>query len=979
MAITLITGPANAGKARLVLEALRERHAHGQEPLLVVPTRADVEHYRRELALGGLVLGARVERFEGLLAEVIRRAGDTRRPLGTLARERVLAAVTTHVWEGALRPDGEAQGSESAPANIGGAGARGTVRALAAFVAELEAGHVSAARLRGALRAWAAADPVHASYATRLGGLFEAYNDALGKLGRVDPIRRAASALDTLRRKPALWGTTPVLLYGFDDFAELQLDAIETLGVSVDVPVTVSLAYEPGRTAFAGRAGTFQRLLPLAVEHRALQARAEYYAPQTRAALHHLERSLFEPQASAEVSAQGAVRLLEGRSEREELELVASEIAGLLEGGIEPGDIAVVHRSPASVSELLGEVFRARGVPYALERRMLFGSTAVGRALLGLLKAAFAPDGQAGDLLAWLRAPGVLRNPELADRLEAQMRRTGVATARQAQVLWEAEHWRIEPLERLREGAARGPLALVECMERELEYLFCAPRLHAAELLTGDELPEARALAAGRRALADLGELARGSRAVPGLAPDARDLIEILRSVECVVEEPFAAGGAVPVLDPLSLRARRVRVLFLCGLQEGVFPAPARPEPLLSEDERRALAEASGLRLGRPADALAAERYLLYAAVSRPEERLVLGWHTADDDGGLSPRSLFVDDVCDLFRADTLCVARPSAQASQAGAERGLQIAPLRDERVLADLREHRLWSASALEVWAGCPVRWFVERLLRARDLEPDPEPLARGGLAHAALRDTFEGLRRETGSARIEPKRLELARRLLHAALEEHAPEYPLSAAAERVPGIRRRLEADLERYLEHAATEGSPLEPTYLELGFGFADGEESLAPFDLGDGVLLRGRIDRVDVDSEGHSAVVYDYKGSHVLEAGKWASERAFQMALYMRAVESLLGLRAVGGFYQPLSGRDLRARGGLAAEEGIELNCVRGDARDGAELQALVDDALAGARQAAAQARMGALEPRPGTCGFADGACVYPTICRCQS
>jgi hypothetical protein len=34
-----------------------------------------------------------------------------------------------------------------------------------------------------------------------------------------------------------------------------------------------------------------------------------------------------------------------------------------------------------------------------------------------------------------------------------------------------------------------------------------------------------------------------------------------------------------------------------------------------------------------------------------------------------------------------------------------------------------------------SCPARWLVERMLRPGDLDPDPEPLARGGLAHAAL----------------------------------------------------------------------------------------------------------------------------------------------------------------------------------------------------------------------------------------------------
>jgi hypothetical protein len=93
MPITLLTGPANAGKAKVVMDALRAHHARAQEPLLVVPTRADVAHYRRELASGGLVLGVRVERFGGLLAEVLRRAGSSERQLGRLARERVLSGV----------------------------------------------------------------------------------------------------------------------------------------------------------------------------------------------------------------------------------------------------------------------------------------------------------------------------------------------------------------------------------------------------------------------------------------------------------------------------------------------------------------------------------------------------------------------------------------------------------------------------------------------------------------------------------------------------------------------------------------------------------------------------------------------------------------------------------------------------------------------------------------------------------------------
>ncbi len=105
------------------------------------------------------------------------------------------------------------------------------------------------------------------------------------------------------------------------------------------------------------------------------------------------------------------------------------------------------------------------------------------------------------------------------------------------------------------------------------------------------------------RALASAGSLEE-LRELPARHPDWRrtphELIALLRGLEVVVGggAPPGSRDAVAVLDPLALRARRVRALFLCGLQEGVFPAPARGEPYLSEEERRGLAEASGLRLG---------------------------------------------------------------------------------------------------------------------------------------------------------------------------------------------------------------------------------------------------------------------------------------------------------------------------------------------------------------------------------------------
>ncbi|HEX8714240.1 MAG TPA: hypothetical protein VF706_01620, partial [Solirubrobacteraceae bacterium] len=146
MPITLITGPANAGKAELVLDAVRRELAHGAEPLLVVPTRADAEHYLRELAGGGAAIGVRVERFAGLLAEIVARAGVAEPVLGGIARERLLQALAGRASVAGDTPEGDGVGRDARDEAGRRGGGSGFVRALGELFAELQVRRVSPAR-----------------------------------------------------------------------------------------------------------------------------------------------------------------------------------------------------------------------------------------------------------------------------------------------------------------------------------------------------------------------------------------------------------------------------------------------------------------------------------------------------------------------------------------------------------------------------------------------------------------------------------------------------------------------------------------------------------------------------------------------------------------------------------------------------------------------------------------------------------------
>src|SRR4051812_16305818 len=113
------------------MDAVRRHLAYGQEPLLVVPTGPDVEHYLRELAGGEAATGVRVVVFAGALDEIVLRAGVREQALGGLARERLIGA-------------GAGEGAAARP---------GFVRALGDLFAELQLARISPQRLSAALAA----------------------------------------------------------------------------------------------------------------------------------------------------------------------------------------------------------------------------------------------------------------------------------------------------------------------------------------------------------------------------------------------------------------------------------------------------------------------------------------------------------------------------------------------------------------------------------------------------------------------------------------------------------------------------------------------------------------------------------------------------------------------------------------------------------------------------------------------------------
>jgi ATP-dependent helicase/DNAse subunit B len=957
MPLTLILGPANSAKAGEVLGAYAAAARRGA--LLVVPTALDAEHYSRELAEQGAVIGS-VVTFGGLAREIARRTGYGGVRLSELQREQVVKRAIARLDLTVLAR------SAAAP---------GFAEAAGALLAELQRALVTPQRFAQALRAWAAADERRAPYAEDLASIYLGYARELERIQRVDAETYAWHVLDALRAGPGRWGHTAVFFYGFDDLLALERDAVETLSRIAGAEVTVSLTYEPGRAALSARADVVEELRSIADRVTELPALDEHYAADARVALHHLERSLFEPEPQR-IDPGGTVCLLEAGGELAEAELVASEVSTLARDGIPLEEIVVVCRSLARSAPVLERAFARYGVPLADRRRLAFTHTPLGHAVRALARCALLDGGErAEDLLDYLRAPGLLDRPELADGLEFDLRRDGVVAAAQAR---ERLGWELEEIDSLRES--EDPLGE---LVRQARRLLTLPHRGQASVLSSEEELDARALAALLAAadeLAQLGERLGGE--------------EVLALLERLELRPPARPqpGAVLLADPLAIRARRFRAVFVYGLSEGDFPQLGTGEPFLSDERRRELAAAAGLVLAAAENALERERYLLYACISRATERIAFSYRSSDEEGNLVLPSPFIADLAELFvpewfdrrrrrlladvvwPADEAPTARERARAlAAAGPRIAVDPASRRlGETALRHVRHSEIVSGGALENFTDCPVKWLVERELSPERFEPEPEALARGSFMHLALEEVIGRLEGPVTMASL-PEALRI--------LDDVLAELPPTVAPGRSEAVRsaalRAIEADLRRYLQHEARENSGWQPDGLELRFGFEGEEGALPPLSLGERVLLRGVIDRVDVEPDGRRAIVRDYKSGSARpeHAGaRWALDRRLQVALYMLAVRELLGLEPVAGLYQSLSGGDLRPRGVFL--EGLELGrrLVPNDSRDAEELDAVLDDARERAVAIASALRAGELEPCPSTCSR-DG-CVYPGICR---
>jgi ATP-dependent helicase/nuclease subunit B len=215
-----------------------------------------------------------------------------------------------------------------------------------------------------------------------------------------------------------------------------------------------------------------------------------------------------------------------------------------------------------------------------------------------------------------------------------------------------------------------------------------------------------------------------------------------------------------------------------------------------------------------------------------------------------------------------------------------------------------RQFSTTQLETYAKCPYKYFAERVLRLEAIEEpseEIEALEMGSLLHTILYEFYSEISRKGivlhTCSEIEFKDAEsFIFKLAEEKIKDANFNSPLTFyEKEKILGINNnRKNSILYEFLKAERDSEEGYIPEYFEISFGDSKEEyqqgknTAIKDFKVKD-ISVRGKIDRVDIDSSGKKFRVTDYKlsGKRPLDK-ELQTGISLQLPLYMYAAKQLI-------------------------------------------------------------------------------------------
>lgn len=364
-------------------------------------------------------------------------------------------------------------------------------------------------------------------------------------------------------------------------------------------------------------------------------------------------------------------------------------------------------------------------------------------------------------------------------------------------------------------------------------------------------------------------------------------------------------------------RTAKPKVVFLLGLNEGVFPQKSAQEVFFGETERQLLKE-MGIHLGGTSEKRRYdEQFLVYLALTRASERVYFSYSISDEDGKAMRPSEMIGKLKRMYPqlAEEYVQWPPREESPIQYINHEKKAVGILGSRLNEDEAPEELWadvynffrnscnpvfdsisdhiryqeeyqigkpvspelfgsplklSVSALETYRKCPYSYFLNYGLGLKERDfYQVESVDLGSFYHAAMERFTEILMEEKiGWEELDEEKTVA---LMNRVVDQLAPElqHNILLSSGRYRYIKRRIGKTLEKsalYLLEHGKKGRFV-PTAVEADFGFPKSKIPAFRFTLEDGteLQLKGKIDRVEqaeLDGKQYLRII-DYKSGNL--------------------------------------------------------------------------------------------------------------------
>lgn len=651
-------------------------------------------------------------------------------------------------------------------------------------------------------------------------------------------------------------------------------------------------------------------------------------------ALDFLEQNLYRYSGRVYSGKAEEIRLVQAVNPAEEISCVVREIGKMLREGYRYRDMAVITGDIGSFAGELIHQFDASEIPYFLDDK----KSILKNPMVELVRAALETiqkDFSYETMFRYLRT-GLVVKPEderKLDRLENYVIAMGIRGHKRWNTPWEGWYrggrdLSLEELNQLREEIMAPLTAFIEAFREEGRTVRT---MSEAVVRLLEALSVEEKLLARESAFQEQGEfgLSKEYGQVYGLVVDLMDRLARLLGEEKVSRREYAeildAGfseikvGLIPaavdrivVGDITRTRLDHIKILFFIGVNDGIVPQKKENSSLFTDKEREFL----GSHHIELAPTVRVEsfrqRFYLYLALTKPEERLYLSYSAMDASGKSLRPSILLGELKKLFPQLTAVAASDevagipfSIREARGRLTRGLRnygisredseflelfrhfmmneeqresVEKLVDaafyayeERGIGKMAAKALYgtvlggSVTRLEQYASCAYAHFLNYGLELAERQQyELAAMDIGNLFHDSIDLCFKRMKEQGGDWKTIGE--EERKALVHGVVTEVTEEYgnTILKSSARNAWLARKVEKITDRTIWALAEQlkKGDFTPVGFEVSFSAADNLKAMKiPLSEAEALHLKGRIDRMDLcEDEEHIYVkIIDYK------------------------------------------------------------------------------------------------------------------------